>query len=128
MLYSRCNAIGFRLLLGLALLLIAWQSLTPAPLPDGGLNDKLLHGLAFLGLAFLVDGSWPRAPFGRSQFLWLAGYGAAIEGLQWLGGARTLSLGDWLADLAGLLLYLLLLGPWLRRRFPPAVESALGSR
>ncbi|MFM1891434.1 MAG: hypothetical protein RLZ44_511 [Pseudomonadota bacterium] len=117
MLYSRCNAAGFRLLLGLALLLGTWQALTPAPLAPSSIDDKLLHAVVFVVLAFLTDIAWPDHDFGWRAFLGLALYGALIEGLQALTATRSAELGDWLADLAGLLAFALLLGPALRRRF-----------
>jgi VanZ family protein len=120
---SPCNAAGLRLVLALALLLVAWQAVTPAPLGPPGLNDKLLHVLVFVALAFLADGGWPERPFGLRPFFWLLLYGAALEGAQYLAPGRTASLDDLGADAAGLLVYWLALGPLLRRWFGSGVRS-----
>jgi VanZ family protein len=124
LLYSRCNAAGFRLLLALALLLGTWQALTPAPLAPAAVDDKLLHAAGFLLLALLTDIAWPEHGFGWRAFGALALYGALIEGLQALSATRSAELGDWLADLAGLLVFALLLGPALRRRFGAPTRRA----
>ena len=123
MFYSRCNVMGFRLLLAVVLLLATWQALTPAPVAPAGLNDKLMHLLGFVVLAFLVDIAWPEAGFDWRPIAWLAAYGALIEGLQALTATRQAELGDWLADLAGLLLFAVVLAPPLRRRFGVRSEA-----
>ena len=123
MLFSPCNAAGLRLLLALALLLIGWQAVTPSPLGPPGVNDKLLHALVFVGLAFLAEGGWPERPFGWRSFAWLALYGGVLEVAQYFAPGRDASLADLGADVAGLLVYSFVLGPWLRRRFGAAVRS-----
>ena len=103
---SRCNSAGFRLMLGIALLLIAWQSLVPKPVPAADLiGDKTLHALGFLLLGFLADAGWPELPFDWRKFVPLGLYGLGIEGLQSLVPGRVASLGDLIADGAGLAVY-----------------------
>ena len=103
---NRCNSAGFRLILALALLVIAWQSLTPNPLPAAEVvGDKLLHMVGFAVLGFLADGGWPDRPFDWRKFVPLGLYGVLIEGIQaWVPG-RVASLADLAADAAGLALY-----------------------
>ncbi len=103
---SRCDSAGFRIVLGIALLLITWQSLVPKPIPAAELvSDKLLHALAFLVLGFLADAGWPDRPFDRYKFVPLGLYGVGIEAIQSLLPGRMASLGDLLADGFGLLVY-----------------------
>ena len=113
---DQCNAVGARLMLALALMLITWQSLTPQPvaLPPGD-YDKLAHGLGFLLLALLTDAAWPQRGFGALKWLPLFAYGGLIELLQQQIPNRSASLWDLAADAAGLALYPLLLMPLLRR-------------
>lgn len=103
---SRCNSAGFRLILGLALLLISWQSLTPDPVPAAEvISDKLLHVLAFVVLGFLADAGWPDRPFDWRKYAPLALYGVLIEGTQSLIPGRQASLADLAADAVGLTVY-----------------------
>lgn len=103
-------------MLGIAVLVIAWQSLVPMPIAAASLvSDKLLHLLAFLLLGFLVDASWPDRPFDWRKFGPLALYGGAIEGLQSFVPGRLASWGDLLADLAGLAIYGIIAW-WIGRR------------
>lgn len=108
---TRCDSAGLRILLGLALLMGTWLSLSPAPLPlpEVALADKCAHLVAFVLLAFLIDGSWPERGFDLPKWGSLLGYGVLIELLQTQVPNRVLSLGDIFADAAGLLLYGLVL-------------------
>lgn len=115
-LFAPALAGWFRLLLVVAVALVAWQTLTPRPidlpLPEG---DKLAHAGAFLLLALLADAGWPQRPIGWRALSLLAAYGAGIEIVQGHVG-RDASFLDLAADVTGLALYAGLLGPWLRRR------------
>ena len=102
-------------MLALAVLIMTWQSLTPAPLGADSVNDKLAHFLAFVVLAFLADAGWEDGQFGPAPMALLAGYGALIEILQSFVAGRTASLADLGADILGLLVYWLLLSPLIRR-------------
>jgi len=111
---SRCDTVGARLLLGLALLIITGMALTPSPgFIQQSINDKLGHTLAFLVLAFLSHASWPELKFSWRQINPLLGYGLAIEITQYFIPNRYFSLLDIAADLAGIGLYILLI-PLLR--------------
>ncbi|MCB1774517.1 MAG: VanZ family protein [Gammaproteobacteria bacterium] len=104
---SRCNREGFRLLLGLALVVATWLALTPqpVPLPDAPLSDKWAHLLAYLVLAFLADASWPDRRFTAPKWSGLLLYGIAIELLQTQIPNRVFSIGDIVANGAGIALY-----------------------
>ncbi len=107
---SPCDRTGARLLLALALVVVAWLMLSPA-VGRGGIpiNDKLAHLLVFAGLALLTHASWPDRDFDWLLALPLLAYGATLEGLQYFVPGRFFSWADILADAAGLLLYGLLL-------------------
>ena len=116
-LFSPARAGGFRLLLAIAIVLTAWQMLTPNPTPlPVNHADKLAHAGTFLLLAFLADAGWPGRPISWRALALLAAYGAGIELAQGQIPNRDASALDLAANLAGLLLYAGLLGPWLRRR------------
>ena len=104
---SRCNSAGFRLLLGLALVIATWLALTPKPvaLPDIALADKWAHLLTYVVLAFLVDASWPEQDFGWRKWTFLLGYGVLIEMIQSQIPNRFFSLGDIAANAAGFAVY-----------------------
>ncbi len=115
---SRCNTVGFRLLLGLALLIATWAALTPQPvaLPAIPLADKWTHLATYLVLAFLVDGSWPERGFDAPKWLALLLYGVAIELIQSQIPNRFFSPADVVANAAGIALYGLLVFRVLRAR------------
>ncbi len=104
---SRCGTAGFRLLLGLALVVVTWLALTPRPpqLPEVAYADKWTHLGTFLVLAFLADASWPERGFDAPKWGLLIGYGLAIELVQMRIGSRFFSLADLLADTVGIALY-----------------------
>ena len=108
-----CNCAGFRLLLGLTLVIVTWVSLTPkgAPLPAVPLADKWAHLLTYTLLAFLVDASWPETGFDWRKWAALIGYGLAIELIQGQIPNRMFSLGDLLANAAGIAVFALLVLP-----------------
>jgi hypothetical protein len=76
--------------------------------------DKADHLAAFAILAFALDFSFPRRPYGLAKILPLFGYGLLIELVQWRLTYRFFELGDLLADSVGLLVYGLSV-PLLRR-------------
>lgn len=102
---SRCNTAGFRIILGIAILLITWQSLSPKPLAPVDISDKLLHASGFLLLAFLTDASWPDTSYDWRKFIPLMLYGVLIEYLQKNVPGRLFSIEDMLANAAGLAIY-----------------------
>jgi len=110
MVISRRNAVGFRLLLGLALVIATWFALTPQPMqmPPLAHADKWTHLATFLMLAFLADASWPERAFDAPKWGLLLAYGLAIELIQMPIDNRFFSLADLVADAAGIALYALL--------------------
>ena len=107
---SRCDCAGFRLLLGLALVIATWAALTPQPValpPNLPLADKWAHLLTYIVLAFLVDASWPNRVFDRRKWLILLAYGLFIELCQSQIPGREFSLADLLANATGILIYAL---------------------
>jgi len=64
--------------------------------------DKAQHVTAFFVLGVL--GLLVYCGLRLQVFLYLSAFGAGIELLQWAGGLRVGSWGDWLADLAGLMI------------------------
>lgn len=97
-----------RLALGAAVLAITWLAVTPQPDPPGLGWDKLNHVAAFLVLAALAEAGWP----GRVALPWrlafLLGYGLLIELVQALLDYRQGSVLDFVADVAGIALWLAL--------------------
>lgn len=92
-----------RLVLVLALVAISWAATTSAQIAGADrLSDKLLHALAFAGLAALAHAAFPA----RRQFAVAIGgllaYGFAIELVQSRLPYRSYELRDLLADAVGL--------------------------
>ena len=87
-------------------------SLLPRPGPAPGGTGWHVAGYAVLGA---LGGRWLAA-----WLVWLlaTGYGALIEGLQWLVRYRSAELSDLMADAVGALVGLIFSGIWtgLRRR------------
>ena len=115
---TRCNSAGFRILLGLGLMVASLAMLSPkAPEPLlFSWEDKLWHLLTFLVLAFLADAGWPENGFEAIKFMPLLAYGIGIEILQYFIPNRFFGLDDIAADAAGIALYGLLVLPLLRRQ------------
>jgi VanZ family protein len=105
---------GARIALVAAVAAITWLALTAAQpaMPSGG--DKLAHAAAFLTLALLADFAFPAAGFGTPKVLSLLAFGLALELLQATLEHREGSVTDWVADVAGIAGYRLLI-PLLRR-------------
>lgn len=107
---SRCNTIGFRLVLALSLIVITLMAIDPDPGKlQTTVNDKIGHALVFFYLSLMVHSSWPASDFGWKYRLPLLGYGLLIETLQYYIPTRDFSIGDIVADTAGILLYILFL-------------------
>ena len=124
--FSRSHAVGFRLLLALALMAVTWMAVQPAPQVElVSVNDKVAHALAFVVLAFLVDGGWPERRFDWIAASWLTAYGAFIEGLQSLLEFRTASLADLVADVIGIFIFWFALSPLLRHWFASKNRASL---
>ena len=107
---SSCNSAGFRLVFALAILVITWLTLTPSPgAVVTSVNDKLAHLVEFLVLAFLAHGSWPDYAFDWKFISPLAAFGLTLELLQYFIPGRYFSVLDFIADLGGIVLYILLI-------------------
>ena len=102
----------FALLLGA----VTWLTLTPSPedadagfkvmrwianllLGDSALGDKVAHFTAYAALG--VSAFWARLGASFWPPLALAGYGAALEIVQGMGGVRSPELADGFANMAG---------------------------
>jgi VanZ family protein len=109
--------LGLRLLFGLALIGITGLGVAPlaAPLPPVPIADKWAHLLAYLVLAMLLDLGWPKGGFDWRKWTLLLGHGIAIELVQSQLPNRFASLGDIVANTAGVALYALALQALLRR-------------
>lgn len=87
------------------LMLLFVLCLTPGQeMPDIGTSDKLLHGAAFLMLAFAGRLAFPASS--RSGWALLGGLiaiGAGIEFAQMLVPGRSADAADWLADSLGVI-------------------------
>jgi VanZ family protein len=121
---SHCNCAGFRLFLGLVLVITTYLSLTPqpAPLPDVVFADKWAHALTYLLLAFLVDASWPEHRFDIRKWGTLFAYGLLIELIQSQIPNRLFSLGDLAANAAGIAVYGWIALPLVRRRLSRSTQ------
>jgi VanZ family protein len=106
---------SFRLALVLAVLVATYIATAPLMFPPlADINDKVLHGLAFFVLAFLLDFSFPRSEFGFSKAFALLLYGIGIEVVQYFLPFRSFSALDVGADGIGIAAYYFSL-PALRR-------------
>jgi len=113
---SRCNTIGFRLVLTLSIIVITMMALTPQPedFLQANINDKVGHAIAFIYLSFMAHASFPKKTFGFNLALPLLCYGILIEIGQSFVPERFYSVADMFADAAGILIYFLLL-PWVTK-------------
>ncbi len=83
-------------------ILVLVNAVMPSPGVDPGfLNDKQLHVLVFVALTLWFAGIYERRNLGWLAVA-MAVFGIVIELSQALVAARDASLGDWLADLAGI--------------------------
>ncbi|MQM37421.1 hypothetical protein KBTX_01421 [wastewater metagenome] len=99
------------------LALVVWLSLTPAPpSPPVGLSwDKAQHALAYAVLAWWFAQAWRRRVPTVALLLFVIGL--VLEGLQGLGGERTMSLADAAANGVGVALGLVIVRTPLGRVF-----------
>lgn len=107
-----------------ALALVVWLSLTPAPpSPPVGLSwDKAQHALAYAFLAWWFAQAWRRRVPAVAVLLFAAGL--VLEGLQGLGGERTMSLADAAANGVGVVLGLAVVRTPLGRVFQGIEKGA----
>ncbi|PKL35146.1 MAG: VanZ family protein [Spirochaetae bacterium HGW-Spirochaetae-1] len=96
----------FRIIFWLANTGILVAALIPSPVPGTeSINDKILHGVAFFVLSLLGSIAYKNSPV--SLVLYLAVYGFLIELIQYFLPYRTFALSDLLADIIGIILFLL---------------------
>lgn len=117
-----------KVLLVLAIGVILWLALSANPPRAAGLFDfdKLNHLVAFFALALLTEYAFPRVIVIALKLLPLLGFGMLIEVLQYWVGDRYFEWLDVMADLAGLVVFLVLRGS-LRRTFDPLIQKVLGA-
>ncbi len=114
----------FRLGLACAVLLIFYFTMTPTEYELAqSVNDKLMHAMAFLALSLFADFSFPREKFSLIKICPIITYGILIECVQYFLPYRSFSLLDIVGDIAGVVIYVLLLPmlmrlPVLRQRGP----------
>lgn len=102
----KSNMIGYRVALGIALVVITILAVLPVDYAAAaGLNDKINHIAAFYVLALLLDFSFPKSKFNILKILPLLLYGLSIEWTQYYLPFRECSLLDFVADIAGLFFY-----------------------
>jgi len=98
----------YRCAFALAMIVVTYMALRPAPDLSIALWDKANHALAYFFLAWLGDSSFP-SPTSRKPlmiiFFSLFAYGVLIEGLQSQIPSRQASSLDMMANAAGLILY-----------------------
>ena len=117
---SRCNEIGFKLLLLISLMLVTWQALSPLPIEQvQNFHDKLGHLLVFFLLAAITDHAYATSSFTLKKAGYLMVYGIGIECIQHFIPNRSFSFLDMLADAGGLLLFWFLATYLLKRELTP---------
>ncbi len=105
---SHRHVILFRVLLLVAVTLITWLATTVHQYPViDDIYDKFKHILAFYLLALLLDYAYPETPFDRDKIIPLFAYGVVLEVIQYFLPYRTFSSLDLVADLLGIMLYVL---------------------
>lgn len=72
-------------------------------------SDKVLHFLAFFGFSVLADIALIKKEFWVWKGIPLVFYGALIEILQSFTPFRSFSVWDWIADIAGVVVFYLIL-------------------
>jgi len=105
----------WRMLFCIAVSTITYLATTEQSYPViSDFNDKFSHVFAFLVLAFLADFSYPEYSYNYYKITALFGYGVSIEIIQYYIPNRQFSFYDMLADLIGLMLYMILL-PYIKK-------------
>lgn len=112
----------FKVIFFITLIVILYKALTPShnnPFFDFEHADKVVHALAFFVLSFLLNRSSSSIEKRIRNMFSLLAFGILIEVLQSFTSYRTVSIGDVIADLVGILLFQLtysLLKEWQQRR------------
>jgi len=96
----------YRLGFFVCVLAISWLAFGSPPSNIAAtVSDKILHGIAFLVLAYLLSGALPAHSFWKVVLPVLLAYGFFIELIQGQLSYRDFSLLDFAADAAGILCY-----------------------
>ncbi len=99
-----------RLVWGLLLLVVLHQVTAVVPLgATSMINDKIAHALIFAVLGLIGYFCWKESVQILWGFIFLAAYGGLIECLQWFVPQRQFSFLDWFADIAGLIIALVVI-------------------
>ena len=103
------NKNQFKVIFFITVIFVLYSALTPpsgdAPLFDFPNGDKVLHASAFFVLSFLLNRASSSINRRIRNMLSLLSFGILIEFLQSFTSYRTVSLGDVVADLVGILLF-----------------------
>ena len=92
------------------LVVVFWQACSPTPQIDTTLvNDKLGHFFVFLILGIWAQLGWKNSKHRIFLIGLLVLYGIAIESVQYFVPGRYFSLLDWLMDILGLIIAVLLI-------------------
>jgi len=98
----------FKVIFFITVIFVLYSALTPSGssyffnFPNG---DKVLHASAFFTLSFLLNRSSSSTSHRIRNMLSLLSFGILIEFLQSFTSYRTVSFGDVVADLVGILLF-----------------------
>ena len=98
----------FKVVFIITVIFVLYKALIPTndnPWFDFHHGDKVLHALAFFVLSFLLNRSSSSISKRIRNMFSLLAFGILIEILQSFTGYRTVSIGDVLADLVGILMF-----------------------
>jgi VanZ family protein len=95
-----------RIALALAISFTLYEATIPHPIPPPRMDygDKFFHALAFFGLAFLTDLSFPSRRHLLGKVIFLLAFGILIEWIQSFLPWRSADIADFLADCTGIAL------------------------
>jgi len=110
----------FRLCIQLIVIVLmilgTWVATKTLSFPPGvSINDKAIHIIVFFGFSVLMDVSIIKSPFWLWKGLPLLAYGLFIEVLQYFTPFRMFSLADVIADLFGVLIYIMMRQLFMRK-------------
>ena len=99
---AKLYRIGFAFVL-IATLYLMFDNLQAVP-AGFKINDKLAHGITFFMLALLLSRGFPDK-YDYKFAIGLVLFGLAVEGIQYVIPWRSFSIADWIADIAGVMVY-----------------------
>lgn len=97
-------AIIARIALAFAICFVLYEATIPHPIPPPRMDfgDKFFHALAFFGLAFLTELSFPSRRHLPGKVIFLLAFGILIEWIQSFLPWRSADMTDFLADCTGI--------------------------